>query len=165
MSGGYAIALAALSKIARRWNQTGQKFAGEPDIATSFFPEHTTIMWILIIVTYLDVCQRICRRMIPWLSLQFAAPLSTLLILIAFTFKLAFTSADAPELLRDMKLFNPLLNAVQKFSLVAQARAVFIGIALGLTAAVIVPKLKWPQSHRKQSAQGTKAPLPFPITH
>src|SRR4051794_32696126 len=55
--------------------------------------------------------------------------LSVIVCLTAFTFKVAFTAADAPELLRGVDILNPLVVSMSGLSLVAQARIVFVGIA------------------------------------
>jgi ethanolaminephosphotransferase len=55
--------------------------------------------------------------------------LSVMVCITAFTFKVAFTAADAPELLRGVGIFNPLVVSTSSLSLVAQARIVFVGIA------------------------------------
>ncbi|KOC15507.1 GPI ethanolamine phosphate transferase 2 [Aspergillus flavus AF70] len=43
-----AAALAVSYRVLRRWNQTGQKFAAQPDITGSFFPSHQHTLWALL---------------------------------------------------------------------------------------------------------------------
>jgi ethanolaminephosphotransferase len=128
ISGG--IALAAL-RITRRWNQTGQKFAGEPDIARTFLSQHTTLLWILIVATYACNCYQLAQKGFPTLSRSLARPIAVVLTILALTFKLAFEHEDSPELL-DWTATR-LVELTTGPSLVFRARAVFIGIALALS--------------------------------
>ncbi|KAE8323300.1 hypothetical protein BDV39DRAFT_196037 [Aspergillus sergii] len=43
-----AAALAVSYRVLRRWNQTGQKYAAQPDITGSFFPSHQHTLWALL---------------------------------------------------------------------------------------------------------------------
>ncbi|EFR03310.1 GPI ethanolamine phosphate transferase 2 [Nannizzia gypsea CBS 118893] len=124
-----AFILAALTRVMRRWNQTGQKFAGEPDIANTFFREHPNVLWLLILFTYTDLYQ----RLLPNTSI--ADPTSKLLSLLylpltsfSFIFKVVFTDADAPELIRNTPFLPFLIKGVRGLSLVFQARVVLIGV-------------------------------------
>lgn len=113
-------------RLTRRWNQTGQKLAGEPDIAKTFFHNHPNIMWIAVIATYLCSVTTMSRRQYGRRSsVDLPSIMPLILGLVAFTFKVAYTAAEAPELLRG---FPPvLLIQVAKVSLLAQARMVFLG--------------------------------------
>ena len=119
--------LLASHRIIRAWNQTGQKHAGEPDIARHLLPAHNYMLWILVSATYADVMQRISRCAIPWSSRRFATAASIPLGVAALGFKIAFTNADAPELLTGLGGF--ILTPLKETSLVAQARAVLICIS------------------------------------
>ncbi|AEO69526.1 uncharacterized protein THITE_2120034 [Thermothielavioides terrestris NRRL 8126] len=139
------------TRIIRSWNQTGQKFAGEPDIVKTFLHTNPVLLWCLIGATYVWVH----RNLIYGLSglpiwLNFAA--ATGLVLAAFTFKVAFTLEDAPELVTEFARRLLALNFTQDASLIARARAVFIGIAL-LTAVTIFFALS-----RRRISQGQPAP-------
>lgn len=68
-----------------------------------------------------------------WLSFTAA----TGLVLAAFTFKVSFTLEDAPELVTEFAKSLLKLNFTHDASLVARARAVFIGLGL-LTALTVV---------------------------
>ncbi|KAK3301555.1 alkaline-phosphatase-like protein [Chaetomium strumarium] len=134
-------AMLLATRIIRSWNQTGQKFAGEPDIAKTFLHTNPILLWGLIGATYLWVHQNLIYGLsgLPiWLS--FAA--ATGLGLAAFTFKVAFTLEDAPELVTEFARRSLDLNFTQGASLVARARAVFMGIALlaGLTTLFILTR-------------------------
>ena len=112
-------------RILRRWNQTGQKHAGEPDIAKTFLPAHSLLLWVLVILSYLTVVYRLDVRGASWVSSIMTAAAATALVAVAIRFKIAFTTADAPELLAGMDV--PSLGLINSTSLVAQARHVFLG--------------------------------------
>ena len=144
-------------RIVRVWNQTGQKQAGEPDIAKSFLPSHNYLLWLLVLLTYIDVIQRLSRRSAPWASRQFAASTSLTLGVAALIFKVAFTNADAPELLKGMEPF--VVNPLHDLSLVAQARAVFASMMV-MTALTSLPSMYLHFSQKGQ-APGTVYDIHF----
>lgn len=129
-----SIALAASHRVLRRWNQTGQKFAGADDIAHVFLGRHPSFLWVLVIgaycVSYRDLKTRWpngrCSRI--WSFLCFATTLA------AFIFKLSFTAADSPELLNPTVL-RTLVRSTKAISLVMQARLAFTGIVILLALA------------------------------
>ena len=125
-----SLSLLVMLRIVRAWNQTGQKHAGGADIARVFLPAHSYLLWILILATYVDVIRQITRNTMPWPSRWFPTAAAILLGVAALGFKVAFTHADAPELLADVIPF--VLPPMKETSLVAQARAVFFGIGLML---------------------------------
>ncbi|KAI0103084.1 alkaline phosphatase-like protein [Hypoxylon sp. NC0597] len=123
-----SIALGAM-RLIRGWNQTGQKFAGEPDIVTSFLASNPSLLWCLVVVAYGIVSVELFDDLgdIPTAILgSLVAGLTTS----ALSFKLAFTNEDAPELV--VGLAKTLVNIFDGPSLVNRARAVFLG--LGLTS-------------------------------
>lgn len=67
-------------------------------------------------------------------------------MLLAVTFKLAFTHEDAPELL-DWAA-NKVVELTTGFSLVSRARAVFIGIGLALAQVIVAELLTKFRRHR-----------------
>ena len=123
----FAVSLLVLLRIIRIWNQTGQKHAGEPDIARTVLPAHNVSLWLLVLVTYVDVIQRLSRRAVPWASRHLTTAASLALGIAALGFKIAFTKVDAPELLEGLGYI--VLRPMEEASLVAQARAVFTSIA------------------------------------
>ncbi|KAK2761397.1 major facilitator super transporter protein [Arachnomyces sp. PD_36] len=126
------MALLIAFRITRRWNQTGQKFAAEPDIATDFLTRNVHILWVLVFVTYADVYQRISKNA-PALTGESSAiwrVASTLLCVFAFAFKLAFTQADSPELLSSFPLVEYSANIAGNICLLYQARIVFVGVGI-----------------------------------
>ena len=120
--------LLVILRVVRVWNQTGQKHAGEPDIAKTVLPAHNISLWLLVLATYLDIIQRLSRGAVPWASRHLATAASLALGIAALGFKVAFTEADAPELLKGLEYF--VLSPMEESSLVAQARAVFTSIAI-----------------------------------
>ena len=124
----FAASLLVVLRVIRVWNQTGQKHAGEPDIARTVLPTHNILLWLLVLVTYLDVIQRLSRRAIPWASRHLATVASLALGIAAMGFKAAFTKADTPELLEGLGYL--VLVPTKDASLVAQARAIFTSIAI-----------------------------------
>ncbi|EER40547.1 phosphoethanolamine transferase [Histoplasma capsulatum var. duboisii H88] len=123
---------AVSSRIMRRWNQTGQKFAAEPDIARTFFPSYTNVLWILILLTYTDICQGMVRRTSSAGAASFSRLFFPILTSFALLFKLSFTAADSPELLQNVLISSHLVGSITGVSLITQARLVFTGIAIAL---------------------------------
>ncbi|KAL2809023.1 alkaline-phosphatase-like protein [Aspergillus granulosus] len=117
-----AIALMISHRILRRWNQTGQKFAAEPDIARTYFPNHQGTLWALAVMTYADICLCLCHDSSP-------SPIWYLTCLVvtvvAFIFKLAFAASESPELLSSY-----LTTALKGIPLVPYARLVMCGIVM-----------------------------------
>ena len=124
----YAASLLVLLRVVRVWNQTGQKHAGEPDIARTVLPAHNMLLWLLVLITYGDVVQRLSRRAVPWASRSLATAASLALGVATLGFKLAFTKADTPELFAGLEYLA--VATLEEASLVAQARAVFTSIAI-----------------------------------
>ncbi|KAI9641559.1 major facilitator super transporter protein [Ciborinia camelliae] len=122
-----SIFVLAATRITRRWNQTGQKFAGDPDIARTFFSQHRLTLWTLVGATYLWNLQSLASRGFSRFPQIVAGAISTLLITAAITFKLAFTNEDSPELLAG--LAKTMADSDTGIPLVIRARLVFIGIA------------------------------------
>ena len=133
-----AAALQITLRILRRWNQTGQKHAGEPDVAKTFFPAHKYLLWTLVILTYLDIVQRMSRRASPWASRLVSTAAAAALGVFAVRFKIAFTKADAPELLNGVEMI--LVGPMRSASLISQARVVFWS-CLALLISTIGPNI------------------------
>ncbi|TQV92331.1 hypothetical protein V2A60_007020 [Cordyceps javanica] len=132
-SGGWCLVALLAARITRSWNQTGQKFAGEPDVVKLFVNRYPSALWIIIIVMY----GIIWFQMLPSLeSIPSIAATSSTSVLIssAFTFKLAFTAADAPELV--VGFAKTLNDKFEGQSLLWRARVVFI--VLGLLSAFAI---------------------------
>lgn len=143
-----AVMTLVLHRVIRRWNQTGQKYAGADDIVNSgIFHGSSFVLWTLIAVTYIDVTLRLARHVARSLatfdteekargldieSTDTNRMMGTIAVLplsaTAFAFKLAFTAKDAPELTRD--LTGHMMDALEDLNLVGLAQMVFGGIAL-----------------------------------
>jgi len=119
-------------RISRRWNQTGQKFAGEPDIARTFFSNHKLTLWTLVALTYLWNIQSLAARGFSRFPQVAAGAVATLLATASITFKLAFTNADSPELLAGPAKSMAATDSELGISLVTRARIVFMAIGLCL---------------------------------
>ena len=92
-------------------------------------------MWILVIATYLHLIQTLARRTFAHIFPPEIAVISAIsVVLPAFVFKLNFTQADAPELVKG--LAESVRAWSQPFDLVLQAQVVFVGLSIALTAVV-----------------------------
>lgn len=146
------VALVLALRIVRRWNQTGQKHAGASDIARTSLPAQAWMLWVLVVATYLDLARRLSRRGLPRASRHISAVCSISLCLAAFGFKVAFTHADAPELLLGFP--RRLLTLLEAASLLTQARAVFLGLALFLLFTVLAVVYPDPAAARDSVGRG-----------
>ncbi|KAJ5570357.1 GPI ethanolamine phosphate transferase 2 [Penicillium hispanicum] len=119
------IGLAVSQRFLRRWNQTGQKFTAEPDIARTFFSGHPAIFWSLVILTYVDAGHCLVRRL-PW---GFLSRLGACILTgMALMFKLNFVANDSPELLVGFFLSKIVGMWPESFTLIWQARLIFGGL-------------------------------------
>jgi len=114
-------------RVSRRWNQTGQKFAGESDIG-HILANYPLFMWDIVALAYLWNGQSLAKRGFARMPRPIAGVISAALLVVAVTFKLAFTNEDAPELIAG--LAETLVELTDGIPLVTRARAVFISIAL-----------------------------------
>jgi ethanolamine phosphate transferase 2 subunit G len=114
-------------RLIRAWNQTGQKFAGHPDIVTTFLRAEPMLLWLLVGATYFCLYRKLIRGFDRFPKVLSVLG-STAIILPAFTFKLAFTAEDSPELLNGV--LRNVAEITAGVSLVTQARVVFIGLGL-----------------------------------
>ena len=165
-----ALMLLFLHRIIRRWNQTGQKYAGDPDIvhSTLFRGANSVLLWSLVGAVYMDTTIRLARHIARSLSTfdngsgkivddlestdghRFIGTLAVLpLGITAFIFKLAFTARDAPEL--TLGITVGLLDWLSELSLVAVAQMVFAGIALCVSWQVFA---EWQSSKARKMGQG-----------
>ena len=123
--------LLATTRIARRWNQTGQKHAGGTDIAKHFLPAHRVTLWILVVAMFLHLTYRIIQRRSPKVIPSTAIVITVFTCLTTFVFKAAFATADSPELLLQFPEF--ILRLFEDIPLIYQARLVFSGLGLSCT--------------------------------
>jgi len=144
----------------RGWNQTGQKFAGDPDIVKSFLYTNPYLLWFLVTLTYIIIHRNLIYGFSGRLPTPVVYPVMTGLLLAAFTFKVAFTHEDAPELV--VSFAQTLLDLSRGATLVARAKAVFFGIALVAVAGlycVVIARKKVPEG-----SDGRFFTSPFPDT-
>lgn len=142
------IALCVGYGISRKWNQTGQKYAGDPDLVTEELSKRPWLLWTLILVTYAVLSRKLSSKAAGWGARQMAV-LPVLVSISAFLFKLAFTSADAPELLQGIRIFDSILSFTASYPLVSLARLVFLGLG-HLTITSFFYQLPWQDRQHKQ---------------
>jgi ethanolaminephosphotransferase len=153
------VPLLACHRLMVRWNQTGQKHAGEADIVHAFFPSHHVIMWLLVLVTYLVVGVQLARTSFSGSIIgEGDLALAFVMILPAVIFKLNFTQADAPELV--LGLGEQLRSVSANIDLVTQARVVFVM----LTLALIIVGIGWKWNDRNSNANGKYSMVKLPST-
>lgn len=136
-----SIALGASHRLLRRWNQTGQKFAAEPDIARIYFPRHQSSLWVLVGITYAGVYLQLVNGFSPsWMSRLLCLNVTAT----SFMFKLVFAESESPELLNGT-MFGNIATLLSGISLAIYARAAMAGIAILLLSTVfakIIGKLR-----------------------
>ena len=130
-----SIAVLVTARVARRWNQTGQKFAGDPDIARTFFSEHKATLWIAVVGAYLWNLRSLANRGFSLFSQNISGGIATALATASATFKLAFTSQDSPELMAGPN--GPLIAGELSLPLVTRARIAFAAIGFALVYTLI----------------------------
>lgn len=130
------IFLLIATRISRRWNQTGQKFAGAPDIGHTFLFEHTYTLWALVGLTYLWNLQSLTEHGFSQFSSTVSGLISTCLATVALTFKLAFANEDTPELMVDVT--KSLAENVKIVPLLIWARSALSGIGVASIAIVLL---------------------------
>lgn len=142
----------ALHRIVTRWNQTGQKHAGASDIVKDYLLAYPSLLWILILATFVVVATGAARHFASHyrISFQGGATCSTSLIFATLIFKLAFTASDAPELLGW--LGPAMLGTLHRIPLVASARLVFAMLAGFLIWALIRNRI-----NQREEKAGRKA--------
>lgn len=113
-------------RLSRRWNQTGQKWAGETDVARGFLPAHTTLLWVLVGSTYLYNATSFFMRVPTWDHRMLAVPCYLVTTLVAARFKLSFTNEDAPELMSTS--IQRLVSPPESGSLLSLAQSSFVGM-------------------------------------
>ncbi|KAK5730034.1 major facilitator superfamily transporter protein [Elasticomyces elasticus] len=129
----------AVHRLAVRWNQTGQKHAGAPDIVHAFFSEHHLLMWVLLLATYARNWYVLVRRtFLALVPTEFAVAAGVALTIPAIIFKLNFTQADAPELVQGLAVL--VRQWTEPFGLVLQGQLTFslIGVAAIATAVLSI---------------------------
>ena len=120
-------------RLVRSWNQTGQKFAGEADVVKLFIEPMPQLMWILVLLAYAVTSLELMSSIheLPYIVVT---SITSILASSAFSFKLAFTFEDAPELVTGVA--KHLNDIFQGQSLLSRARVVFSMLLLVTVIAV-----------------------------
>lgn len=133
-------------RLLRRWNQSGQKFAGAPDIASSFRKDSSSALplWTLVLLTYLYLFISILRSFRQtdldnivgrlWAAVICAGSLA---------FKVAFTWNDEPELVERLVAVIPAAGqrrvmSLMLLDLVFAARMVYLCIGVAIVYVVLL---------------------------
>lgn len=124
--------LLSLHRIANRWNQTGQKHAGAPDMSRHYFPSDTGNLWLIATLAYVYFGTGVTSRSLKGI---FPPAIASILVLATVVcgmiFKFNFTLADAPELVgKGGGPFSYLRRLVEGHDLVFQARVTFTLLGL-----------------------------------
>ncbi|RMD42493.1 hypothetical protein DV735_g2589, partial [Chaetothyriales sp. CBS 134920] len=137
ISGPVAVVLVCLLYgISRRWKQTGQKYAGDPDLTSEVWLKEPFLLWLLILATYTIFSRNLSQRAVKWLSSKQLGFLPIFISITALVFKIAFTAADAPELITGVAVLERLAAFMRSYSLVGLARVSFLGLAQLLLCAI-----------------------------
>ncbi|KAG9252784.1 alkaline-phosphatase-like protein [Emericellopsis atlantica] len=133
----WPVAGLAILRLLRAWNQTGQKFAGAPDIVKTFIVPQPVLLWVPVIAMYSATAMGIFNNLDvlpPFLRATFAVAT----MFSALAFKLRFTAEDAPELEMGMA---DLVRSIYEVSLPANARFTFgllgVGALLGVYQSLV----------------------------
>lgn len=135
--------LLPLHRLVRSWNQTGQKFAGFPDLVTSFLIPHPTVLWWMIGITYLVLSLRLGTHFSKYISSTYhiiTRSLAAGVVVPAFLFKLSFTARDSPEMVRAVMGDNG-LEVLSNLPLVTMAQVVFIGCVVSCIWIVAIDRV------------------------
>ena len=141
-----AVTPLATMRIVRAWNQTGQKHAGQPDITKALSTNHNYLLWVLVSMIYFSFPASMIRPNQSQSCRRVSILNTTVLSAVAFAFKVAFTMADAPELLKGIPIAQR--NVFASVGLTTQARILFSGMLL-FCAGVLFPN--WWTFTRKRS--------------
>ncbi|KAI5299294.1 major facilitator super transporter protein, partial [Ascosphaera atra] len=157
------LTLFVFPRFIRRWNQTGQKFTGEPDLV-DFLYTKPCLLWALVTYTYLGIFSRLFTSMAAYKSRCKSVAMALPAVIVAFLFKVAFTHAQSPELIPEsVSKLQHLTGLLPDISLVTQARIGFILMAV----IVVLNFARWDQ-HGK-SAKAASAAIPrerkFKVLH
>ncbi len=127
----------SLHRIAERWNQTGQKYAGASDIVHTVLEPIPLLLWILVFATYAVITCRIAYHFsgVAGVGSLLAVVNAIVLHIPSVAFKLSFTANDAPELLAWLNRKS--ITNLQQVPLIATARIVFFQLAAELLMALV----------------------------
>ncbi|KIH92918.1 ethanolaminephosphotransferase [Sporothrix brasiliensis 5110] len=128
-------------RLLRGWNQTGQKFAGEPDLVKTILQPNPQLLWTFVAATYALIAIELVQGLVVFPA-AVTAPAVFLLVLSALSFKLVFTYEDSPELVASFA--STLVELIERIdggstgpvTLITRARVVFAGLSVATAAAV-----------------------------
>lgn len=164
-----AIMSLIIHRFVRRWNQTGQKYAGADDIVNSgiFQGSNSFLLWALIGATYMDITIRLAKHVARSIatfdteqklqSVQGDVLNQNLMVSIfavlplcgtAFVFKLAFTAKDAPESTQGIS--DSMVDWIESANLVGLARMVFGGLVL---SGLWIAGAEWQRSTKRSKTR------------
>ena len=143
---------AALFGFIRRWNQTGQKYVGDPDIGSTVLSKKPWLLWPLVVATYVLCFWRLSKRVGRWRPYRVAYLLPGPVCFISFAYKVASAATDAPELLAGVYFLKPLVRLTSRYILVTQARLTFLGLA-HLFACAMYFEEPWKRQKLKKGTQ------------
>lgn len=133
VDGFYWVFIMIAIRIIRSWNQTGQKYAGGPDIASFLLrPENVNFLWFLIIIYYGTLFGRVWKGSFSKLNPMFGISISFITIASSFAFKthMAYESGEiVPSILQKIVGIGRLDNDPNR--LIGFARFSFFTIGFG----------------------------------
>lgn len=123
----------------------------------TFIATNPKFLWSLILATYAWLLRRLTQPIGQRNPRSITVSLMGVLIFTAFTFKLAFTNEDSPELV--VEPISTFHEAIPKFSLVTRARMVFVGV-LGMGAYAVFLSVRG--GSKSKEAFGMNPTTPHP---
>lgn len=112
-----------LVRTAMRWNQTGNKFAGQPDIAKSFLLKHYRMLWLLVMISYLWNLFSLQSQRHNYLQSTVFDIITILISSAALSLKIALIDEDSPEIISDS--LRSIANLSLGLSTVFRVRLIF----------------------------------------
>lgn len=135
-----------LLRIAIRWNQTGNKFIGEPDIAKTYLLKNSTMLWLLVTISYLwnlsSLLYEIRHLKSPTFEIMIIA-MSTA----ALSLKVSLTNEDSPEIIGNWLRF--IVNFNFGIPIVIRVRLLFLILSVILFFAITLRLRHKTTSYRK----------------
>ncbi|KAL8791432.1 MAG: hypothetical protein Q9213_000048 [Squamulea squamosa] len=122
-------------RVLRGWNQTGQKYASQPDIARGVFPHHNYLLWSLVFVSYLVTLVKMSIPSHAGKTQSLFSVTAMVVCMMGLAFRISFTMADSPELLRGIQVSSAF--TLGDLNLVMQTRIVFCGIVFYAVGIII----------------------------
>lgn len=132
-----------IMRVIRAWNQTGQKNARQFDIARGLFPAHNYFLWTVVFATHVAVVRKMAVLTRSRRARMLSTAIASVLCVMGLLFKVSFTLADSPELLRGFDISR--ISVLGGTDLVKQARTVFLGMIIYASGVTL--------SHRGRTAK------------